>query len=203
MREQKGVDWKPILLEALFVVLGVVLAFAANEYRESQNQIAKGQVALESIREEVKENRVAVKSSYDYHAHLSDTLRQIIGKNYQRVAGGQPKVDPDIRLFTRGFISPARVLSTSWDTARSTDAVAGMQYDDLLTVSKLYAMQEGYQKQSEMVGSVIYGGMFEKGSRGIVKNYENMAAIVGTFYWRERELLEAFDKTLDYLNKSK
>ena len=183
-KHTKEIAFKPIIIEVLFLVVGVALAFAANEYREYRAELKRSELALESVLEEVKQNRSAVEVSLNYHSSLMDTLNKVIQGNYQRIARGQKKVDVDIRLFGRGFISPARTLSTSWDAAKSVNAVSAMEYKDVLKVSRLYAKQDGYERQAQMVGSVIYRGMFEKGALVIVHNYEFLAVIICTFYWR-------------------
>ena len=45
-RTSSTINWKAIFLEAFFVVLGVVLAFAANGYRESQNNERRAETAM-------------------------------------------------------------------------------------------------------------------------------------------------------------
>jgi len=199
-KHTKDIAFKPIIIEVLFLVIGVALAFAANEYREYRGELKRSELALESVLEEIKQNRTAVEASFNYHAGLSDTLNKVMQKNYQRIARGQKKVDIDIRLFDRGFISPARVLSTSWEAAKSVNAVSSMNYKDVLKISRLYAKQDGYKQQTLTVGGVIYKGMFEEGAMGIAQNYENLAGIIGTFYWREKELLATYDETLSYFN---
>lgn len=199
-KHTKDIALKPIIIEVLFLIVGVALAFTANEYREYRAELKRSELALESVLEELKQNRSAVEASFNYHSSLMDTLNKVIQGNYQRIAKGQEKIDVDIRLFERGFISPARVLSTSWQAAKSVNAVSAMKYEDVLKVSRLYAKQDGYEQQAQMVGGVIYRGMFEKGAMGIVQNYENMTGIIGTFFWREKELLAAYDETLRYFN---
>lgn len=132
------IAWTPILLQAFFVVLGVVLALGANEWREQASHARHADRALESIQEELKANREAVSASLDYHLHLTDTLRYFI----PRADGTPPAQQADYRLFSRGYIGPATVLSTAWDVANTTNAVSYMDYDDVLLLSRTYASQE-------------------------------------------------------------
>jgi hypothetical protein len=64
------IDWRPILLEAAFVVLGVVLALGANEWRKSYVDRRNAEAALASIREELQANRTVVGESFDYHGGM-------------------------------------------------------------------------------------------------------------------------------------
>ena len=136
--------------------------------------------------EEIKSNRAAVQSSLDYH---SDRLRFIARlRREERV--------PEPRDFPRGFISPAQIFQTAWDTGGETGALAHMEYSTVLELSRLYARQESYELQSGAIGEVIYGELFRGGTSGIMEKYVNLSALIGTFSYRESQLLEQYDEML-------
>jgi hypothetical protein len=191
-----GIAWMPLLLEALFVVLGVVLALGANEWREHINNVRHADRALESIQEELRTNREAVASALDYHLHLADTLRYFI----PHTDGSRPAQQPDNRLFARGFVSPATVLSTAWDVANVTDAVSYMGYDDVLLLSRTYASQQNYEHQAEQVGQLIYTRLFDEGHRGIYSNLANLQHIISTFWYRECQLLASYNEAFAHFD---
>ena len=190
------IAWMPILLEALFVVLGVVLALGANEWREQFNNARHAERALEGIQEELRTNREAVASALDYHLHLADTLRHFI----PRTNGTPPTQQPDNRLFSRGFVSPATVLSTAWDVANVTDAVSYMAYDDVLLLSRTYASQQNYEHQAEQIGQLIYTRLFDEGRQGIYSNLANLQHIISTFWYRECQLLASYHEAFAHFD---
>ncbi len=190
------IAWRPLLLEAFFVVLGVVLALAANEWREYRNHQRHAAQALSSIREELSVNRRAVESALRYHLHLSDTLRFFLPPR----EGAPPARVPDSRLFSRGFVDPATILSTAWEVANATDAVSYMEYDDLLLLSRTYADQRSYENQALQVGQLIYTRLFNEGHRGVYGNLANLQSILSTFWYRECQLLEHYDATFTHLD---
>jgi type II secretory pathway pseudopilin PulG len=59
---------KSAIFQAALVVFGVVLAFAANEWREAAADRRRAGEALTSIREELAANRDAAAASAAYHA---------------------------------------------------------------------------------------------------------------------------------------
>ncbi|HEX8691960.1 MAG TPA: hypothetical protein VF746_06055 [Longimicrobium sp.] len=192
-----ALDWRPILLEAFFVVLGVVLALAANEWRQGAVNRREAATALAGVREELAANRRAVLESAEYHLRLGDTLTALVRSARP---GGPPGAVPDPRLFDRGFVHPAQLLSTAWDAASATDVVRHMDYGDVLTIARIYEEQRDYARQSEVVGGLIYTGLLNQGFGGMLRNYPNLNTIIGTFWYRECQLLRRYDEVLARLD---
>src|SRR5687768_9708734 len=61
----------PAMFEAAFVVLGVILALAANEWRETRVHRAEAASARTAIANELRENRRLLDSSRAYHRELT------------------------------------------------------------------------------------------------------------------------------------
>ena len=189
-RSSTGSVVRSALFEALFVVLGVVLALGANEWRQARNDRALAEQALQSIREEMALNRAAVQEAVAYHGFLIDTLRTLV----QRQAP-----PPSARLFYRGFVDPAPVIATAWTTATNTDAVSHMAYEDVLVVSRVYDEQEAYEVQGRAAGDVIYEQLYARGTDGIAENYRNLLSVIYTFQYREAQLVAVYDSALAVL----
>lgn len=180
-------DWRPVLLEAFFVVMGVVLALAANEWRQARADSRRAHVALQSIRDELAANREMVAQSLAYHITLADTLRGYAAHGAEAV--------PDARVFARGFIFPAPIVSTAWETAAATNALHHMPYETVVRLNRAYEQQRTYEFQAEQVGQIIYTRLFNDGYEAVLRNYANLATVVGTFWYRECQLIAAYDET--------
>lgn len=175
----------PLLLEAGFVVLGVFLALVANEWRADANARERAALARAGIVEEIRANREAVEEVQDYHAALIDTLGTF-----------SPDGPPPPRVYHRGFANAATTLSTAWDAANATDAVAHMDFEDVLAFSELYARQQRYERMTEEIGAVIFGEIFERGSAGVAANFRTLADINASLLYVERGLVAAYDSVL-------
>ena len=176
-------------LEAGLVVFGVVLAFAANEWREHRARVARAEHALESILDELRTNRDAVEAARQYHAGLLAAIRE----------AARTGVEPGIETFPRGFITPATVHRTAWESASATGALEALDLATLLKLSRVYEQQERYELQASQMGSLIYAELYRGGLAGILANYRNLAALVQAFAYREGELVALCDQTLGEL----
>ena len=188
------------MLEAVFVLLGVILALAANEWLQYSNQKAEAEAAIVSIQDEIQVNREAVVGSPDYHFQLTDTFVALLQQ--AQPGANENQVFPDSRIFSKGFILPASLLSTAWQTANSTGAVSNMNYEDVLTFSRIYEQQRDYEQQSRMGGQLIYDKLFNEGFGGMVRNYANLTTMIFTFFYRECAILETFDEMLSEFGRT-
>lgn len=180
-------SWRSILLEASFVVLGVVLALAANEWRQHAAQQQAARTARASIHDELLANRERVRSAVLYHAMLNDTLHTLVARSAPQPPAG---------LFARGFVHPAPTYATAWETAQATGIVAHLPYRDVLELASIYEQQRTYVRQAEQVGDLIYTRLFTSGYDGVLANYRHFTSILSTFIYRECGLLAAYERLL-------
>jgi hypothetical protein len=171
----KKIEWKPIMLEAAFVVLGVVLALTANGIREAYNNQRRAETALVSILDELASNQEAVAAAIDYHGALIDTLSK-----FTSAYGNDPSRYPSGAVFSRGFVSPGQTVSRAWEAAATTGVIEYMPYDEVLLLSQLYEDQRLYQVQGMAVSEQIYGRIFDQGVQGVIRNYRNLQTVIGT-----------------------
>ena len=103
---------------------------------------------------------------------------------------------PGLRQFYGGFISPAQTSRTAWETASETGAFPKTDFNIVKDLSNVYAQQDRYEDQARKVGEIIYGELFKGGAQGIVDNWRNLASIIGTFGYREKQMLTHYDEAI-------
>jgi hypothetical protein len=189
MKESFRATLRSAFFEALFVVFGVALALAANEWRQSVKTQAMADGALESIVAELTANLDLVQTSTKYHQDEARMLQQ-------KMAAGETAVPAD---FPRGFVNPAWVTSTAWEVAKTTGVVADMDYHTVLTLSETYDRLARYTKQAELVGPLIYEAIFKDGPQSIGERPMNLMTLVYTFIYRESEVMADLTATLAVL----
>jgi hypothetical protein len=180
------------LLELILIVVAVLLALSLDQWRADRESRQRAETARQAIADELWSNREAVRAALDYHGTKLSAL-------YRYAHPDSAGRSPDARFFDRGFVSPAQLLSTAWETARETGALESLDYDQLLGISKVYAQQRRYEQQTLSVSDIIYRELFEHGPQGIVSRPLNHATLRGTFAWRERALLEVYKTVLPEL----
>ena len=176
----------PAVFEASFVVLGVVLAYAVNEWREAREHRRRATAATSAITAELQANRDAVRAASAYHLSLLDTLR------VPRAPGWRPSP----ALFSRGFVAPAQLSATAWETAAQAGVMEHIPYPVVLRLSRAYAQQARYEQQAMGVGELIYAELYRAGTDGIVANHRNLGRLIGALQFRERHLGALYDSTL-------
>ena len=189
MKENLRSTLRSAFFEAVFVVLGVVLALAANEWRQNVKAQELADAALSSMIVELETNRDLVRESREYHEGKVELLQQKMG------AGTSPAP----RDFDRGFINPAWTTDTAWEVAKETGVLADIEYETVLTLSATYDRIERYTKQSELGGQLVYEKLFAEGAQGIVDKPMNLMTIIYTFIFREQQLESSLDSALGQL----
>ena len=191
---ENPINWRATLLEAFFLVLGVVLALAAGDWLENQNNKKRAATALVSIIEELNANHQSVSVAINYHSQLLDTLYKYMQQHIQ-----ESESFPDANVFPKGFVNPASPLSRAWEAASATGIIEYMPYEDVLLISQVYMSQERYEAQSLSIGQQIYGRMFEEGTMGILRNYRNLTEIIGALVYTECSLATEYARVIPEL----
>jgi len=197
MSSKQSIHWPTILLEALFLVLGVVLALSANTLRENLQNEKRAESALTSILDEVAHNHRLISESISYHGGLFDTLNTFI-----RQYGQDPSQKPGFALFSRGYVAPASTVSSAWQTTVTTGIVEHLSYSDVLKLSEIYEHQDRYEYQARLISQTIYGMLLQEGPRSIIDRYQNLTNIIGTFLYRECSLANELSETLASYGKT-
>jgi type II secretory pathway pseudopilin PulG len=177
-----------LLMQVSLVIFGALLAFGFGQWKEQRDEQARARVALESIRSELRTNREEVERARRYHAMLADRFEQL----EQRGA-----VQPGWDDFPQGLLSPARVVSTAWQSAMTTGAAARWPYRELLTLSSIYEAQASYARLSDALLASTYQDLMRNGPSQLLDGYANFVPVQRDFSGKESELVAAYDEALD------
>ena len=159
-----------VFVEVISIILGVVLALSVNEWRETNAQKQRAEAALTQIMEEVQSNNEFVSL---VHANNQETLAHLHEPD-------EPGTDNE-----RQFIPGIQVTSTAWETANSIGVFNRLDYKQILTLSKLYSIQEIYRS-------------FGFGLIQALMNGTSVAAANG-HSWDESEAIKKFESSLQLL----
>jgi hypothetical protein len=180
----------PALFEASFVVLGVILALAANEWREARQHQAEANSARTAIANELRVNRELLDSSRAYHQRL-----------VRAISSATPANPVTIATFGGGFLKAAQVSTTAWEVASETGALSHIPYDEVLAISQAVALERRYEAMSVSTGQLLYAELYRTGAMGVAANHRNLASIISAFSFREGNLIERIDSTLKAIGR--
>src|SRR5689334_25267935 len=105
-RSSSRIPWLKLGVETLFVVLGVLVALAVDEWREARRDQEVVRLALQNLRAEIRANRPEVERAL---AHHREQLRRL-------------EKTPGIGVAIR----PAMIRNNAWQAAQSSQAAAHM-----------------------------------------------------------------------------
>lgn len=187
MRQQLKQALVSGLFEGFFVVLGVILALGANQWREQRANRQRAEAALSAVLNEIDSNKRALQESFDYHSQSLTMIRE-------RKQAGTPLNPGD---FPKGFIGPAPVLEVAWEAANVTGALERLDLEVLISLGKLYAEQSHYVHQSKASGDLLYADLYQSGPGGVVDGSNDLTSLIGTFWYTEQKLVSTYADTFD------
>lgn len=125
-----------IIIEALFTLVAVVLAFAVEEWREERELDGRAEEARLAILQEVRRNRDELLESRQQTVDAIAALEASLAPPAQDApAPGHVAINLELALLS----------SAAWTTAQSTEASRRMDYAWTLRVSQAYELQAMYQ----------------------------------------------------------
>lgn len=163
-RSSSRIPWLKLGVETFFVVLGVLLALALDEWRQGRRDQEVVVLALRNIRDEIQANRTEVRRALGHHR---EQLRRL-------------EKTPGIGVAIR----PAMIRNNAWQAAQSSQAAARMDFASVATFSKMEELQEVYQGLVLGVMPTIYQ----------VDQRSAVPLIVQDLLWFDERLLQVYDE---------
>ncbi len=185
----------PMLLEVFFIMLGVMVALAANEWREGNALAKRTDVALENIRLEILRNQATLQQRLPYHQAMSDSIRV----NFPILKDISFEFVEIARLgMTRGPFFES-LYNTAWQTALTSQILPNVDYETLTLLATIYQTQDELKEVENQFSSIIFlPDNMEKG-----KAYHALLLaqpFINGVVKHERELLSIYDTALRRLN---
>jgi hypothetical protein len=125
-----------LLLEAAMIFFAVMLALAAEEWRENRDRLALADRALRSVAEELRSNLEELERTGERNAGRLEAAGTVLAE----LEAGQDQGNADIGL-------EVSLLSTAaWQSAQMSQAVQYLDFDIMRTLSEVYEIQDLYDR---------------------------------------------------------
>jgi hypothetical protein len=175
-----------VVLEVILISLGVFLALMAEQWRERARDRELAEASLRGFRSEILRNRKAVEAVKDYHAGLLKELRTYFAAD--------PKKRTAENIQIRG-LQPVFFDQTAWDLALATQALAHIDSQLALGLSRAYGLQRTYK---EMTGAIMQAIFL----RSMEENFEGMMWYYGDIVLWEPQLLRLYDELVPQIDRA-
>ena len=148
----KNTNFKKYIIEGLLIVFSVLFALAINKLAENYQTEEKKNIAINKIKEELKNNSKIIKEWNVKHQEIKQNLDDIlVGKNdsLKSQLFKNNFLHPEILTNKKGFIS-SLLTNTAWETAKTTGIVSEFDFETTQKLSYVYAVQNIIAEKSSM-----------------------------------------------------
>lgn len=181
-----------LAVETISVVLGVVLALAANAWHDRRTHAAEAHEALTAIRNELAVNDSVLHAKLTYHRAMLDSLNALLARTKTRdVPGG-------LRAIKNwSGVQPAQLLDDAWQTARSTQAIQYVPYRVVVPLSRTYGMQQRITDMNRAFFGAVYTPEFATGGVAALAAVDSYLSDLSS---NEGHLVEQYDAELAHVD---
>lgn len=125
-----------VVLEAVLIFFAVVLALAAEEWRENRDRLELAERALHAVTEEIRSNIEELERNAPTNLERLESAREVLAE----LREGEQPVDADV-----GF-EISLLSSAAWESARMSQAVQFMDLRVVRELSEVYEVQALYER---------------------------------------------------------
>ena len=135
-QQRTGRRFSDILIEAGMIFLAVVLALAAEEWREKQDRRELADRALHLVTEEIRSNLEELERTAPENRERMASGMEVLG----RLEAGEETVEADVGLEV-SLLSRA-----AWQSAQMSQAVQYFDLEDVREISEVYEVQALFER---------------------------------------------------------
>ena len=186
----------PLLLEVFLIILGVMVALAANEWREGRALAQRTDIALENIRLEIERNQKTMQQRLPYHETLRDSLERYL---------------PELRNLSFEQVNEQRLgmhrglfflltYDAAWQTALTSQVLSNVDYETLTILSTIYQVQVSLKTVEERTTRIMTPENLKKDN--LFYAFILLRPAIKDIVDLERNLLALYDEALQRLGPS-
>lgn len=186
------------LLEGLFIVLSVGLAFGVTEFKEARDNRALATRVLRSVKAEMEHNLADIEPYLAIHQRWAEALQK--ADTSKRTQNGLDVFMATRPALPQGAIAefPTQVRRGAWDGALSTGALRLIDYEMVAALSQVYEDQKFYGECINRLASLFTSpAAFDPASRDLAAR--QLAVGMGQVAFAEQVLLKLYREHLPAL----
>ena len=147
----KNMSLKKYIIDGLLIVFSVLFALAINKLAENYQTKKRKNIALNSIKMELKNNSKIIKEWNQTHQEIKQKLDEILaGKNdslnSKLIEGNRLHFET---LTSKPFIN-SLMSNTAWETAQTTGIISEFDFETIQKLTFVYNLQNIITEKSSM-----------------------------------------------------
>lgn len=179
------------VFESALIIVGIILGFIVNEWREDLQLEHKADLAMDRILQELELNREAVAGVLPYHEQVSNRLRGLLAN-----PPAKPLMDTFLQDVATEGVGDLLLLDTAWKTANGRDSLAPFDFSAVQQLADTYDLAEtGPQTSWTMIITFFAEKeMYAPDEDGIL--LRRMSFAYDTLVMQEKALLQRYEWVL-------
>lgn len=179
------------VFESALIVVGIILGFVVNEWRENLQLEQKADLAMDRILQELELNRDAVANVLPYHEQIAGKLRALLADPPQK-----PLIDTFLQDVATEGVGDLLLLDTAWKTANGRDSLAPFDFSAVQQLADVYDLAETGPQTSWIMIITFFSDkeMYAPDADGIL--LRRMSFAYDTLVMQEKALLQRYDWVL-------
>ena len=180
--------------EVLLITLGILGAFAIEDWQERKKQDKLLKDTLNITMVELSHNYCALIKSHQHQSASRDKL-----KNLPEAKTQKEQEALYLSVYEKGILQPAQLTTTAWDTAVSTGAVRNIPLKDATLIAQFYNDAKSYNNRVD----IIVTEMIKNDYKEIELIYTLAGAYgsIDSLWWFEKRQINRYEKNFASLAK--
>jgi len=175
-----------LLIEFISVTFAVFLGLMLNQWKDNQNNQKLASQSITNIRAEIDTNSARVKAMIDSHKMMVSRLDSVNSLSTEKYEQDNFSLSLDFKIIS----------STSWETAKLTQAITYMDYDVVSEIANLYHYQNYYES---FVKEYVNKNIYVKSNVSYKEYVENMQRFLNAIIPIEKRLMDYYKQILNEL----
>jgi hypothetical protein len=188
-------EWLPrAAFEATLILLGLLGAFALDEWQDGRSRTARVDALMAAVRAELDANLETQEEAAAYNAEVAESI-------WKQATSGVTFI-PD-GTFSRGIIDIRQLTSAAWTTAQNDSSLSNIPVDRLLLLANVYDMQADYEVDVSTLLNNMYASILQADSVMRIDGVSEPLRIGGLLRDNARRgtrLVTAYRATLEQLD---
>ncbi|WP_262693369.1 hypothetical protein [Kordiimonas aquimaris] len=183
------------VFESLLILIGIVLGFWVNEWREDLQKKTQGQAALARIVEELEDNRLSVQQILPYHKQVLQKLVAL-----EENIPDAPMIETFLGTVASQGVGDLFVQDEAWKTASARDSLVAVDFSLVQQIASVYNLADTGPKSTWNNTIALFSEKeaFEPAAAPYMQkrflfNYTNLVS-------QEQYLIQRYDAVLENIN---